>query len=35
MPFETTVTVVAIIAVFAFFAAVLSYSDMTWNNPKK
>lgn len=31
MPTETIVVVSAIVAVFVFFAAVVTYGDMTWS----
>ena len=31
MPADTIVAVVLIVAVYAFFGAVLAYGDMTWN----
>ena len=31
MPTETIVVLSAVIAAFAFFAAVVTYADMTWS----
>ena len=33
MPTETIVVLSAVIAAFVFFAAVLTYGDMTWSRP--
>ncbi len=35
MPAETVTIVVAILAAFAFFAATLTYADMTWNRGRR
>ena len=35
MPTETVVVVAVVLAAFAFFAATLTYSDLTWNRKSK
>ena len=35
MPAETLLVVAAIVAVFGFFAAVLTFSDMTWDRQRR
>ncbi|WP_268932171.1 hypothetical protein [Neoaquamicrobium microcysteis] len=35
MPTETIITLGGIIAAFAFFAAVLTFADMTWDRGGK
>lgn len=34
MPADTVVTLVFVVAFFAFFAGVLTYGDMTWDARK-
>lgn len=35
MPVETLVAIAAILSVFGFFAAVVAFSDMTWDGSRK
>ena len=35
MPIESIVVVSAVTAAFIFFAAVLTYGDMTWSKPTR
>ena len=35
MPSETIVVVSVVLAAFAFFAAVLTYSDLTWSRKQR
>ena len=34
MPADTVVTIVGVLAFFAFFAGVLTFGDMTWDSSK-
>ncbi len=34
MPTDTVITIVSVLAFFGFFAAVLTFSDLTWDAGK-
>lgn len=35
MPADTLITVIAIVAVFAFFGGIVAFADFTWDRNKR